>query len=99
MNKTSINAITEAAGLNLFPLVLEVFTFFQIMVGYQEFRSAFFGGHAAPNFRHEQTDVMIDAHFWADVTGSGDETVVPSQNPGDQRVVQIDNGRQRVEGT
>ena len=72
-DETRVDAIAEPAGENGFSVVLEVAAFFQVTFGDQELRVAFLGRHAAPDFRHEQADVVIDADFRADVTGGGDE--------------------------
>ncbi len=67
------------------------------MVRDEELRRAFVGLHPAENFRHDEAHVVIHAHFRADVTGGGDESVVAAKNPRDERVVQINDRRQRVE--
>src|SRR5262249_34221889 len=44
-----------------------------------------------------QTDIVIDSTTGSDVTGSGNEPVMASQDPAYQRVVQVNDWRQRIE--
>ena len=80
VDEARVDAIAQPAGQNFLAVVLEVLALFQIMIGDQEFRVAFLRRHAAPDFRHEQADVVIHAHFRADITGGGHETVVAGQH-------------------
>ena len=51
----------------------------------------------APDFRHDQAHVVIHAQIRADVAGGGDERVVAGEDERHERVVQVNDRRQRVE--
>ena len=71
--------------------------FFQKPVGDEKFRIALLGGEPAPDFRHDQTHVVIHAQLRPDVAGGGDERVVAGEDERHERVVQVNDRRQRVE--
>src|SRR5688572_28435655 len=91
------DAITETARQGGLSFVIEVGKFFEVAVLDEELRNAFLRGHAGPDFRHDQTYVVINTHPGADVTSGGDESVVAVQQIRDQGVVQIIDGWKRVE--
>ena len=97
MHKAVVDAPAEAARENFFAVVREVFDAFEKTVRDEKFRIAFFRRHARENFRHDEADIVIHAHLRPDVTGGGDEAVVIGEDERHERVVQIHDGRQRVE--
>ena len=89
--------VPEAAGEHGRAVVGEVHALFQIAAGDEKLRAAFLDAHAAPEFGHEQADVVIHAHLRPDAAGGRDEHAVAGEQIRDERVVQIDDRRQGVE--
>ena len=69
----------------------------QLKDGDQVFRAPLFRAHARKDFRHQQADVMIHAHVRPDVSGTGHPAVVAGQGERDERRIQVDDRRQRIE--
>ena len=95
--KARRHAVAETARQNGFTLVLEIGHTFQRPQRNQVFGAAFLRTHAREDFRHQQTDVMIDAHIRPDMAGTRHPTVVSRQGERNKRRIEIDDGRQRVE--
>jgi hypothetical protein len=73
------NAVAKAAGQDAPAFVIEVIAFFQVAVFDHVGRVSLGIIHAGPEFWNEHADVVIDASFWADVTGGGDEALVTGE--------------------
>src|ERR1035441_5963734 len=91
------NAITKTTGEHLLAAVLEVPALLKVAMLNQKLRVALFHAHAAPDFRDEQADIVIDPDIRTNIPGGRDEYVVPRQQQRDQRVVQVDDRGKRVE--
>ena len=85
--ESGINPIVEPVGEYLAVAVLEILAFLEIIIIDQELRVSLLHGHAAPDFGHEEADVVIHAKMRADVAGGGNEALVSGQEPGNQSVV------------
>src|SRR6516162_4870637 len=97
MDKALINAPAQPRCRNLFALVVKVFKPFKIVVCYEEIRITLFRRHAAKDFRHDQTDVMVHAAFGANITGGCHKTAVAAQKPRNESSVQVHDRRERIE--
>ena len=93
------DSIAEAAGEHGAATESEILDLFEISAVNQEARVAFGRPHAAPDFRNQHAHVVIHAKMRADVSGGGGEAVVPCENRRDERVVEINDGPERVEWT
>ena len=96
-DKTGRHAVAQPAGQHFLAVELKVLAFFKVAVFNQKCRLPFRRRHAAPDFRDQQADVVIDPHFRPDVARRGNEGVVTGQGVGNQRGVQVNDRRQRVE--
>ena len=63
VDEPRVDAPAEPARENFFAAVLEVLALVEKAVGDEKFRVAFLGGQAAPDFRHDQTHVVIHRAF------------------------------------
>ena len=73
--------------------MLEVFDLFEKPLLDEVVGIALVDEHARPDFGDEQADVVIDAVLPADVAGGGGEAVVVGEEEGDQRRVEVVDGR------
>ena len=96
-NEPAVDAITQPVDQNTTVLIFEILALFEKVVFDKESRIALLGRHAAPNFRHQQADIVIHAKTGSDVTGGGNEAVMAGQQPAHQGIIQINDGRERVE--
>src|SRR4051812_1357188 len=69
------NPVPKTAHQNCFARVLKIFAFFQVSISDEKIGPAFHGGHAAPNFRNQQTDIVIYPNLGTDVSCRGDKAV------------------------
>ena len=92
------NAPAQATGADRFAFVVPVGATREVAVGDEEFWGAFLGRHPAPELGDEEGDVVIDAILWADPAGGGAEYREVGEDEGDERGVEIVNGREGVEG-
>ena len=53
---------------------------------------AFLSGEAAPDFRYQQTDIVIHPHMWADISGGGRKASEVSEDEAHQRSVEVSGG-------
>ena len=69
------------------------------MIRDQKFRVPLRRRHPAKHLRHDQTHVMVHAEFWPDISRRGHIPVMTRQQERDQRIIQVDDRRQGVEGS
>src|SRR6185436_10015491 len=97
VDETLRDAIAEAAGEHGPALIFQVAAALEVTFLDQELGLAFRLSHATPYFRDKEADVVIHASIGTDIAGSGHEPGRAGQQITDQGIVQINNGRQRVE--
>src|SRR6185369_12160391 len=90
-NKTGRNSIAQAAGQDLFPFKLRVFAFLQIAFFDEKPGVSLGDAHAAPDFRDQEADVMVDPYFRPNMSRRGDESIVTREQIGDECVVEIND--------
>ena len=102
MDEPGVDAVSETAGQNLFPLVLEVF---QLVRGSERlamrnFASRSSGTMRAVHFRRDEAHVsVIHADFQANAAGGSHEGRSSVEHPRRRALFQVNDQRQRVERT
>src|ERR1700737_2268374 len=96
-DKSHSYAVPEPARPNCAAVVLEVRASLQMPLGDEILWIPLGDGHTGPDFRNEQTDVVIDSKTWTDVARSCNKNGVTSQQVGDKRGVEVDDRWQRIE--
>lgn len=91
------DTIAQPTGQHLPAIVLEVLQRFQIAMLDQESGLPVLDAQARPDFRNQQTDIVIHAHVWADKACGTGKPRIAGKNKGNQCVVQISRRPQRVE--
>ena len=89
--------MTEASRQDPTSFEIKVHAFFEEMFLHQKRGVSFRGRHAAPQLRHKQTDVVVHPELGPYVSCGSHISVMPGQQPGYQRVVQVHDRRQSIE--
>src|ERR1039457_3087360 len=98
MDESLGDAVAQSRREDSLAVELQVLALFEVALFDQEPRSTFLRRHAAPNFGHQQAYVVVHAHLRTNITGGGHETVEAGQHPGDQGVVEVNDGGSALNG-
>src|ERR1700750_2052499 len=96
-DKSHSNTVTQPARWDRGALVLNVDASFEVSFRNQVSWITFGDRHAGPDFRDQQTDIVVDSEMRADITSGGHENGVTRQKVGYQGSVEIDDRWQGVE--